>query len=259
MSALTVLIIEDDIPAQRMLRDMLAELAYDIEVVGCLNSIKSSVAWFENNRHPEIVLLDIELSDGMSFDILKQVNIESMIIFTTAYDEYAIQAFKVNSLDYLVKPFDDDDLLAAFKKYESYSRTFIKHKNMHVDHAAIATTMRGAEVQYRKRFLIQTNEEFLQVPVEEIAYFHSMHKTTFAITFSRIKYPLGLSLGHLTEQLDPDMFFKVNRQLIINIKAIQKIQSYFQGKLVIKATPAHSERIIVGKDKAASFKRWLDR
>jgi DNA-binding LytR/AlgR family response regulator len=159
----------------------------------------------------------------------------------------------------LVKPFDKDDLQAAFAKYESYSSRFIKQKHTQTDYSEIAATIRRAEVQYRKRFLIQTNEEFLQLPVGDIAYFHSMHKITFAITFDQIKYPVNLSLGHLAEQLDPEMFFKVNRQLIININAIQKIQSYFQGKLVVKAKPAHSERIIVGKDKAAGFKRWLDR
>jgi len=259
MNNIKVLIIEDEAPAQRLLKEMLATLDYHIEVVGCVNSIKSSVEWFENNPHPEIVLLDIQLSDGISFDILKQVRIDSMIIFTTAYDEYAIQAFKVNSLDYLVKPFDADDLKAAFEKYEFYSSKFIKQKNTQIDYSEIAARIGSAEVQYRKRFLIQTNEDFLQLPVEEIAYFHSMHKMTFAVTFHQSKYHVNLSLGSLIEQLDPEMFFKVNRQLIINIDAIQKIQSYFQGKLVIKSKPAHSEKIIVGKDKAASFKRWLDR
>jgi DNA-binding LytR/AlgR family response regulator len=254
-----VLIIEDEIPAQRILKDMLAELDYEIEVVGCLDSVKKSVDWFGNNPHPEILLLDIQLSDGVSFEILEQTAIDSMIIFTTAYDEYAVKAFKANSLDYLLKPIDKDDLQSAFEKYENYSKKFIRQKNIDIDYSEIATTIRNAEVQYRKRFLIQTNENFLQLPVGEIAYFHSMHKITFAITFNQIKYPVNFSLENLTEQLDPEMFFKVNRQLIININAIVKIQSYFQGKLVIKSKPAHSEKIIVGKDKAASFKRWLDR
>jgi DNA-binding LytR/AlgR family response regulator len=182
-----------------------------------------------------------------------------MIIFTTAYDDYAVKAFKVNSIDYLLKPIDRDDLQSALEKYELYSKKFIRYKNYDIDYSEIATAIRKAEVQYRNRFLIQTNEDFLQLPVGEIAFFHSMHKITFAITFNQIKYPINISLGNLTEQLDPEMFFKVNRQLIININAIEKIQAYFQGKLVIKSKPAHSEKIIVGKDKAASFKRWLDR
>ena len=254
-----VLIIEDEIPAQRMLQEMLAEMDDKIEVVGCLNSVASSVDWFNNNPHPELVLMDIQLSDGISFDILRQTVINSMIIFTTAYDEYAIQAFKVNSLDYLSKPIDKDELQAAFNKYEHYSNTFIRHKNTQLDYTEIASIIKKAESQYRKRFLIQTNEDFFQLTVEQIAYFYSLEKITFAVTFDLRKYPLNFSLENLKEQLDPDMFFKVNRQIIININAIQKIHSFFQGKLVISSKPAYSEKIIVGKDKAASFKRWLDR
>lgn len=254
-----ILIIEDEIPAQRMLKEMLAELDYEIKVVGCLNSIKSSVEWFKNNPHPELVLMDIQLSDGISFNILEQVTIESMIIFTTAYDEYAIQAFKVNSLDYLLKPFDKDDLQAAFEKYKVYSKKFIEQKNTKIDYSEIASIIKNAEPDYRKRFLIQSDEVFFQLPVEQVAYFHSMQKITFAVTFEQRKYPLNFSLENLKEQLNPELFFKVNRQFIININAIKKIHSYFQGKLVIDTKPAHSEQIIVGKDKAASFKRWLDR
>jgi DNA-binding LytR/AlgR family response regulator len=259
MNNIKVLIIEDELPAQRMLKDMLTKLDYEIEVVGCLDSIKSSVEWFKKNPHPELVLLDIQLSDGIGFDILNQEEIESMIIFTTAYDEYAVQAFKVNSLDYLLKPFDKDDLKSAFKKYESYSKKFIKQKNTEIDYSEISSIIKNAEPDYRKRFLIQSNEDFFQLPVEKIAYFHSMEKITFAVTFDMRKYPVSFSLENLKEQLDPEQFFKVNRQFIININAIKKIQSYFQGKLVINTQPAHSEEIIVGKDKAASFKRWLDR
>jgi DNA-binding LytR/AlgR family response regulator len=259
MNNIKVLIIEDERPAQRLLKEMLAELDYEIEIVGCLNSIKSSVEWFKNNPHPELVLLDIQLSDGISFDILEQTAIESMIIFTTAYDEYAIQAFKVNSLDYLLKPFDKDDLQSAFEKYEIYSKIFIKQKNTGIDYSEISSIIKKAEPSYRKRFLLQTNEEFYQLPVEQIAFFHSTQKITFAVTFKQRHYPINLSLENLKEQLNPEQFFKVNRQLIINIKAIRKIHSYFQGKLVIDTLPSHSEKIIVGKDKAASFKRWLDR
>jgi DNA-binding LytR/AlgR family response regulator len=180
-----VLIIEDEIPAQRMLKNMLAALDYEIEVVDCLNSVKSSVEWFKHNSHPELVLMDIELSDGISFDIIEQVTIESMIIFTTAYDEYAIQAFKVNSLDYLLKPIDADDLQAAFEKYENYSKKFIRYKNTGIDYTNIASYIKNTEPHYRKRFLIQTNEDFFQLSVEQIAYFQSMQKITFAVTFNQ--------------------------------------------------------------------------
>jgi two-component system, LytTR family, response regulator len=254
-----VLIIEDEIPAQRMLKDMLAELDYDMEVVGCLNSIQSSVKWLKNNPHPELVLMDIQLSDGISFDILEQVALKSMIIFTTAYDEYAIQAFKVNSLDYLLKPFDKEELRSAFEKYENYGKKFIRQKNTGIDYSKIASIIKNAEPNYRRRFLLQSNESYFQLFVEEIAFFFTTQKITFAVTFENQKHPVNFSLQKLAEQLDPDLFFKVNRQLIINMNSIQKIHSYFQGKLVIKTKPAHTEQIIVGKDKAARFKCWLDR
>jgi len=254
-----VLIIEDELPAQRLLKEMLAELDPEIEIVGCLNSIQSSVKWLKNNPHPELILMDIQLSDGISFDILEQIVLKSMIIFTTAYDEYAIQAFKVNSLDYLLKPLDKKELQAAFEKYETYGEKFIRQKSKNVDYSKIASMIKNAEPDYRRRFLIQLNESYLQLVVEDIAFFISTQKITFAVTFENKKYPVNFSLQKLTEQMDPNLFFKVNRQLIININAILKIHSYFQGKLVIQTKPAYTEEIIVGKDKAARFKRWLDR
>ncbi|MBI9070131.1 MAG: response regulator transcription factor [Melioribacteraceae bacterium] len=257
--ALKVLIIEDEIPAQRLLKETIQELDYETEVIGCLNSIKSAVEWFQNNSHPEIVLMDIQLSDGTSFEIFEKVRIESMIIFTTAYDEYAVQAFKVNSLDYLLKPIDREELQAAFEKFQNYSKSFVKQKNSGIEYSEIASLIKNEVKDYRKRFLIQSNETFYQIPVEKIAFFNSIQKITFAVTFENSKYPISYSLENLKEQLNPEHFFKVNRQLIINISAIKKIHSYFQGKLVIETNSKHTEKIIVGKDKAADFKRWLDR
>lgn len=254
-----VLIIEDEIPAQRMLKSMLQELDSEIEIVGILDSIKTSVGWLKNNKHPEIILLDIQLSDGISFDILKSVEIESMIIFTTAFDEYAIQAFKVNSLDYLLKPLNKEDLQIAFEKYDTYSKRFIHEKNAKVDYGEIISAIKNAESNYRKRFLIQSGESFFQLQAEDVAYFYSMERITFAVTFEKREYPIDFSLESLKEQLNPELFFKINRQLIVNINAIIRIHSYFQGKLSLEIKPVHSEQIIVGKDKAASFKRWLDK
>jgi two-component system response regulator LytT len=259
MNTISVLIIEDEIPAQRMLKGMLAELDYPIAVVGLLPSIQASVAWFSNNPHPDLVLMDIQLSDGISFDILDKVVIDSMIIFTTAYEEYAIQAFKVNSLDYLLKPFAIDDLNRAFSKYQHYNKNSLKERNASIDFAEMATAISEAKTDYRKRFLIQTNDEYIRLPIEKVAYFHSIAKVTYAVTFDQRKYPLDCSLQALTEQLNPDQFFKVNRQYIVSIDAIHKIQSYFQGKLVLDTRPRPPEKLIVGKDKAASFKRWLDK
>ncbi len=257
--AIKVVIVEDEIPAQRLLKATLQEIGFETEVIICLNSIKSTVEWFQKNEHPDILLLDIQLSDGVSFDIFKQVKIESMIIFTTAYDEYAIQAFKVNSLDYLLKPIEADELRAAFEKYENYNRPLIEEKNSAIDYSHIASLIKNEKQEYRKRFLIQSTEYFFHLPVEEIAFFYSTQGITFAVTFEKREHPLNFSLESLKEQLKPDIFFKINRQIIVNIDSIIKVHSYFSGKLLLETKPAHSEEIIIGKDKAASFKRWMDR
>lgn len=254
-----VVIVEDELPAQRMLKEMLEELNFGIEVTACLNSVKKAVKWFKNNPHPEIALLDIQLADGISFDILNQVKIESMIIFTTAFDEYAIQAFKVNSIDYLLKPIDPDELEAAFQKHQNITNKNIQQPSPIIDYSEIASIISSEKKEYRKRFLIQSNEAFSYLDVNDIAYFYSLQGITFGVTFSKREYPLNFSLESLKEQLNPDTFFKANRQFIINLNSIKKIHMYFQGKLKIETIPAHSEDIIVGKDKAASFKRWLDK
>ncbi|SDB50803.1 two component transcriptional regulator, LytTR family [Flavobacteriaceae bacterium MAR_2010_188] len=254
-----VVIIEDELPAQRLLKETLQEITIETEVVDCLNSIKSAVAWFQNNEHPEIVLLDIQLSDGLSFEIFKQVKIDSTIIFTTAFDEYAIQAFKVNSIDYLLKPIEKDELQTAFEKYHQYNTQFIQEKNSNIDFSELASLIKSEKTEYRKRFLIQSNESFFHLPVGDIALFYSMQGVTFAVTFEKREYPVNFALESLKEQLHPDKFFKINRQFVVNIEAIKRVHSYFNGKLKLEIQPSHSEDIIVGKDKVAAFVRWMDR
>ncbi len=166
-----VLIIEDEIPAQRLLVDLLNSMERDIEIAGCLDSVRESVNWFKHNPHPEIVLLDIQLSDGVSFDIMKEVNIESLIIFVTAYDEYAIRAFKVNSLDYLLKPVEAQELEEAFQKYDNYSKKFIQAKNLDTNYDELVSAIKNSFPEYRKRFLIRSDESWFQVPVEDYSLF----------------------------------------------------------------------------------------
>lgn len=253
-----VLIIEDEIPAQRLIKDLIQEIDPSIEIVGCLNSIKSSVEWLTFNEHPEIVLLDIELSDGLSFEIFKQITIESMIIFTTAYDEYTMQAFKVNSLDYLLKPIEKDELELAFEKYHNYSKQFIKERNFLTDFSEVASLIKDEKREYRKRFIIESNEAFYYLNVEDVAFFYITHGITFAVTFEKREFPINSTLESLVEQLDPSNYFRINRQFIINIGAINRVHSYFNGKLKIETKPEFNQEIHVVKNKAASFKRWLD-
>lgn len=257
--AIKVLIIEDELPAQRLLKETIEELNIEIDILDCLNSVQSSVEWLNKNPHPDIVLLDIQLSDGISFEIFKQVKVESMIIFTTAYDEYAIQAFKVNSLDYLLKPIEKAELNTAFEKYQNYNKQFIQEQNSNINFSELTSLIKSKKTEYRKRFLVHSNESFFYLPVENIAHFYSIQGITFAVTFEKREYPVKFSLENLKEQLNPDSYFKVNRQIIINIDVIKKVHSFFNGKLKLETQPSHSEEIIIGKDKAAEFKRWLDR
>jgi two-component system response regulator LytT len=256
---LKVVIIEDEIPAQGLLKETLSELDIKSEVVSCLNSIKSAIKWFQTNPHPEIILLDIKLSDGLSFEIFKQVKIESMIIFTTAYDEYVMHAFKVNSLDYLLKPIERDELQAAFEKYRQYNSLFIKEKNSSIDFVGLASLIQNKKAEFRKRFLIHANDSFFHLEVDKIAIFYSTQGVTLAVTKEKREYPINFSLESLKEQLNAEQFFKVNRQIIINIVIIKRVHSSFNGKLRLETQPSHSEDIIIGKDKASAFKRWLVR
>jgi len=254
-----IAIIEDEIPAQRLMKDMLEKIDPKIEIVGCFKSVKSTVEWFSNNPHPDIALFDIQLADGLSFQIFDQVKIQSMVIFTTAFDEYTLQAFKVNSLDYLLKPIDQDEMQQALGKYETYRQRFFSEKNSSINFHDIVSAIQNAQPNYRKRFLIHTNESFFHLPVEQIAWFYSQQKITFAVTNDQHEYPIEFSLENLKEQLNPDEFFKINRNYIIRINAIKRIHSYFQGKLVLDVEPSPSEKIIVGKDKAHEFRQWLNR
>ena len=203
-----VVIIEDELPAQRLLKETLQEIIFETEVVGCLNSIKSAVKWFQNNPHPDIVLLDIQLSDGLSLEIFKQVKVECAIIFTTAFDEYAIQAFKVNSIDYLLKPIEKDELQTAFEKYHQYNTQFIQEKNSNIDFSELASLIKSKKPEYRKRFLIQSNESFFHLSIKDIAIFFSMQGITFAVTFDKREYPVNFSLEGLKNQLHPNIFLK---------------------------------------------------
>jgi DNA-binding LytR/AlgR family response regulator len=254
-----VLIIEDELPAQRILKDIISEIDSNIEIIGCLGSVFLSVTWFRNNKHPDIVFMDIQLSDGTCFNILEKINVESMIVFTTAYDEYALKAFTVNSLDYILKPYDLEDIKRTFIKYNAYSKKFLSELNKTVNYREIVEALNNYKVNYRKRFLVHSGESFYKLEVKDISYFFSSNKISFAVTFDGRTIPLDLSLDKIYEQLDPSLYFRINRQIILSQQSIQKIHSYFSGKLVVGVKPAYKEQIIVGKDKAAEFKKWIDR
>lgn len=265
MSKIKAAIIEDEIPAARLLRDTLSALRPDWEVQLLPGNIEEAVEWFARHPHPDILFLDIQLTDGNSFLFIEQARPESMIVFTTAYDEYAVRAFTVNSIDYLLKPIHEERLLQAIRRFEGLSKNYIhdfksESRMMEVlQQLAVAQeSSSSAHKKYRTRFLISSGEKLLTLQVSDIAYFYSENKLTFAVTHKNREYLIDLALDRLCGQLDPDRFFRTNRQTLVCIDAIQRIESYFLGKSVVHVLPPFKDKIIVSKDKMASFRMWLN-
>lgn len=258
MNKIKSVIIEDEIPAARLLHSMLRRLRPDWDTEVLPGSIDESVKWFAGHPHPDVIFLDIQLSDGNSFDFLSQARPDSTIIFTTAYDEYAIRAFGVNSIDYILKPFDEERLLDAITKYEAMTRRGSAEKtNGYLDNILNSNPQAGGK-RYRTRFLISGTEKLWTLQVSDIAYFYSINRITLAVTHKGAEHVIDLSLDKLSEQLDPDQFFRANRQALVGIDAIQSVEPYFNSKVILLVAPPSKEKMIISKEKVSSFKMWLN-
>jgi DNA-binding LytR/AlgR family response regulator len=258
MNKTVAIIIEDELPAARLLSKMLMELRPEWDVMTLPGSIEESVEWFNNHTHPDILFLDIQLSDGNSFLLIEQAHPECMIIFTTAYDEYALRAFSVNSIDYLLKPIHSERLEEAILKFENLTSVSLKNNIRTEQIKELIHHFAHSDKIYRTRFLVSGNEKFYTLQVDEVAYFYSENKFTFAVTRQNKEHVIDLSLDKLKEQLDPDVFFRINRQILINIHAIEKIEPYFQNKVTVHMLPPFKEQLVVSREKVSDFKRWLN-
>ncbi|RGN31634.1 LytR/AlgR family response regulator transcription factor [Bacteroides oleiciplenus] len=256
MSKLTAAIIEDEVPAARLLSTIIKRLRPEWEVIVLPGSVEEAIAWFSTHSHPDILFLDIQLSDGNSFDFLSAANPSSLIIFTTAYDQYAIRAFTVNSIDYILKPVDETRLLNAIVKYETLkSKDYQQTENYIKD---LIQNLQKQEKTYRTRFLIANVDKFWALQVNDIAYFYSENKITFAVTKSGQEHIIDLSLTRLEEQLNPKRFFRANRQVIVCIDAIVHAAPYFNGKIILHVKPIYKDKITVSEEKVSAFKVWLN-
>lgn len=256
MSKLNVIIIEDEIPAARLLNSIVSRLRPEWSVISLPGNIEESVKWFSENQHPDLIFLDIQLSDGNSFDFLSEAKPSSTIIFTTAYDEYAIRAFSVNSIDYILKPIDEKRLLEAIIKYETIA---VRHDGNGEEYLnTILDSLQRREKRFRTRFLISGVDQFRTLQVAEIAYFYTENKVTFAVTHDGKEHSIDLSLDKLSDQLDPDEFFRANRQTLLSISSIKRIEPYFNGKIVAHIKPPNKDRITISKEKIGAFKMWLN-
>lgn len=247
------IIIEDEAVAVRQLIRVLQKVAPDIEIIEELESIESAVHWFSNNVEPDLVFLDIHLSDGLSFEIFKHVKLKCPIIFTTAYDEYAIQAFKVNSIDYLLKPIKESELAQAVEKYKSLQSIPVLEQQVS---QLLQNYQQSINKNYKTRFLIKQQDQLKAIESSSVSYFYSEDKITFLRT-ANSKYIINYSLNDLEKMLNPNDFFRLNRKMITSFSAIQKIHKYFNGKLLIELSPKVVEKIVISREKAIVFKEWL--
>lgn len=253
---ISVLIVEDEIPTQRLMKDLIEKSRPQWNVVAATTGVEETVEWLENNEQPDLIFLDIQLSDGLSFEIFDQVDVTSFIIFTTAYDEYALQAFKVNSIDYLLKPMKPEDLENAILKFEKFNDKSYALESGEIK--ALASAVSLGKQSYRTRILVPLVDGYLKLNINDVAWFHSSQKVTTAYTLQGNPHILDMTLERLESQLDPKKFFRVNRQFILHISAIHRIENWFNGKLVIKTQPESSEKIVVSRERARSFKEWLN-
>lgn len=245
------IIVEDEKPAARRLQRMLEKL--DVKVVTTLHSVEEARRWFPENEHPDLVFLDIQLSDGLSFEIFESTEVHSPIIFTTAYDEYALQAFKLNSIDYLLKPLDDEELAAALEKFKK--NHFSNQKE--IDFKTLKTLLNLPGSDYKKRFSIQVGQHIKLVNIEDVCSFYSENKGTYLQTCDDRTYLLDSSLEKLETELDPKTFFRVNRKFIISLKSIKDILTYSNTRLEVKLKDIDHDQIVVSRERVRDFKEWI--
>jgi len=246
-------IIEDEFVAAQTLQRSLESIEKNIQVLTVLQSIEDSVKWFSQHTAPDLAFVDIHLADGYSFSIFEQVTIECPIIFTTAYDEYAIKAFEVNSIDYLLKPINKKDLERALFKYKTLSSKINDNTDLITN---IIDTLNNTKAAYKSNFLIPHKDKLIPLSTEKIAYIYSEYKMAKIITFNQQSYTLDISLDELSKQLDPCLFFRVNRQYLVAHKAINDIAVWFGGKLSVSLTLSTPERIVISRARVADFKNW---
>ncbi len=248
------IIVEDEQLSAERLAGLISRSFPDFTLVKTLDSVKSAVKWLNANKQPSLGFFDIQLADGLSFEIFEQVHVDFPVIFTTAFNEYALKAFKVNSIDYLLKPIDEQELKAAVHKFKSGLS-----KKVGADSDAIAKTLLMLSSSYKSRFLIKVGEHLRMVQVDEIAAFFSMEKSTFIKTTAGRDYSIDYTLEQLEDLIDPKIFFRVNRKYIINIKSINDIVAYSNSRLKVKLAVSSDEDIIVSRERVVEFKEWLER
>jgi DNA-binding LytR/AlgR family response regulator len=253
-----ILLIEDEAPAARRLEKMIKEALPTAEIVAVLDSVSTSIEYLQALPALDLIFTDIQLADGLSFEIFEEVSLKCPLIFTTAYDEYALKAFKLNSIDYLLKPIDKKELENSLRKWQNL-RTTLPENALQQNLAQLLAQLQGEKKEYKSRFLVKVGEKLMSISENEIAYFQAEEKIVFLHTQTGKKYVVDYTLDELEGVLNPQNFFRLNRQFLVHISSIKSINTYFNGKLKIQLVPETSEEVIVSREKSPTLKEWLDR
>jgi len=250
-----VLIIEDEAPAYRRLNTLLTKNHQDLEVIEVIDSVSEAVKWLRNHQAPNLIFSDIQLADGLSFEIYKQVEVACPIIFTTAYDEYMMDAFETNGIDYLLKPIEENSLNRSISKFRKLTAADSSAQSPIGD---LLEALEKKEKKYKNRFLVKVGSKLVPVLTTDVAYFQSSEGSTEMVLGSKKRFIVDHTLEELDTVLDPGQFFRLNRQFLSNISSIESIHQYFKGKLKIYLKPETDSDVIVSREKARLFKNWLD-
>ena len=250
-----ILIVEDEELAVKKLQKNLLSVSDSAEVVGVTDSIKTTVEWLQENPHPDLILMDIELADGQSFEIFNLTEVRSPVIFTTSYDEFALKAFKVNSLDYLLKPVQKEELQAALNKYQKLKVS--SEGNLNVDNLVKELQQKLKPKSFRKRFLVKHAQKLISVEISDIAYFYSDGRLNFFKTNDNKKFVVDYTMDELEEMLDPEIYFRISRSFYVSIDSVEKIDDYFGNRLILGLKPAVDKEALVSREKVTEFKNWL--
>lgn len=251
---MNILIVEDEDPAADRLQKMITESEPAAVIAGRCDSVSSTTRWIKSHTSPDLIFMDIQLSDGISFEIFNQVEISCPVIFTTAYDEYALRAFKVNSIDYLLKPIKREELVSALNKFKKLSTPSIQMPPI----SELIASVRSQEPSFKKRFIIRYGEKIRTVSTDDIAYFYTEDKNHYLRTKDNLTLPVDYNLDKLEELLDPKQFFRINRQFIISYGSIEQMTAFSKSRIKVGLKPPSLLDSIVSSERSASFKDWLD-
>ncbi len=251
---MNILIIEDEWEAAKNLRWLLKNTQPGSIILKVIETVSEGVDWLSTNPSPDLIISDIQLADGISFEIYQQVIVKCPVIFTTAYDEYAIQSFKVHSIDYLLKPISEEAFKAAFEKYRSLNYNAVLSEKLHT----FVNTVKQSAPTYRRSFLVHYRDKMLPIKTESFAHFYTQNGLVYGVTTDEKTYTIENTLEELEEKLDPALFFRANRQFIIARETLREIEFYFNGRLLLKTHPVANDIILVSKERVPAFKRWFE-